>query len=272
MPHLLLPVLALAAGLRAEGCVQGAPCYSEAGIVNSASSEPGPLSANALATLYGSDLSFNTRAVAPSDMQGGRMPVKLGGVVLSVDGESAALYYVSPTQINFAVPYTAVASTVTVRVMREGRAGPAVRVAMADAAPAFFLRGEWICGSHADGTPLAPEAPADAGETVILYATGLGALLSDGSQPPSEAPSRASPLVRSAAFRAELGGRELEPKRILYAGAAPGFLGLYQINLTLPEELPETDEIRAGFEGRMSKPAHLPLRRAPAATEAQRTR
>ena len=47
---------------------------------------------------------------------------------------------------------------------------------------------------------------------------------------------------------------------ILYAGAAPGFAGLYQINLRLPENVRRNTELRIGFKDVMSPgETHLPV-------------
>jgi len=79
----------------------------------------------------------------------------------------------------------------------------------------------------------------------VLYASGLG---------PTSPPAIAYKLVQVAAqavnagdFRVWLNGAVVDPKRIFYAGLTPGFAGLYQINVQLPDNAPPNPEIRIGF-------------------------
>ena len=52
----------------------------------------------------------------------------------------------------------------------------------------------------------------------------------------------------------------MDPSAIDYAGVAPGFAGLYQINLTLPLSTGSNPEIRLQLDGASSIPGvHLPV-------------
>jgi uncharacterized protein (TIGR03437 family) len=96
-----------------------------------------------------------------------------------------------------------------------------------------------------DGSVITPKSPASPGEVVILYATGLGK-----TSPPAatgEIATGAAWLVRLADFHVTVNSRACPLEDILYAGAAPGFAGLYQINLRLPARLEPNPEIRIGF-------------------------
>jgi len=57
----------------------------------------------------------------------------------------------------------------------------------------------------------------------------------------------ASPLADLANFQVLLNGTPVNPQLILYAGDAPGFAGLFQINLELPADSPPNPEIQIGF-------------------------
>ena len=260
--------LAFAAVLQAEGCISGAPCYSEAGIVNAANNLP-ELAPNTLATIYGADLAFVTRAVTAYDISGESMPVKLGGVVIQAGSETAPLYYVSPTQVNFVVP-AYLRGSVPLQLIREGRSGPVVTLRLLDAAPALFRAGGSVAGTHAGGTPLDAVAPTRPGETIVLYATGLGDLDLPARRPSNQIPGGPALLARFSEFRVAVGARVLDPGSVLYAGAAPGFLGLYQINVTLPEDLAASpDEVRVGFPDRMSEGVELPVASKGTATDSR---
>ncbi len=51
-----------------------------------------------------------------------------------------------------------------------------------------------------------------------------------------------------------LNGVAVDPSKIDYAGVTPGYAGLFQINLTLPDDAPSNPEIRVGSGGILSVP------------------
>jgi uncharacterized protein (TIGR03437 family) len=55
-----------------------------------------------------------------------------------------------------------------------------------------------------------------------------------------------------------INGTPVDPVRILYAGVVPGYAGLYQVNLRLPDGSPPNPELRIGWTSQMS-PAQLYL-------------
>jgi len=100
------------------------------------------------------------------------------------------------------------------------------------AAPALFTFSNTGAGPgailHQDGvTPVTASNPATAGEVVVMYATGLGAV-----QPavPTGTAADGSATV-AANVSVTIGGA---PAEVQFAGLAPGFVGLYQINVKVP--------------------------------------
>jgi uncharacterized protein (TIGR03437 family) len=90
--------------------------------------------------------------------------------------------------------------------------------------------------AHADGSLVTPDAPAKAGELLVLYAYGLGATtpgMAAGDAATSAQPAVTTPLLSSEAAIATLPSTRqfLTPA---YAGLAVGFSGLYQINFFAP--------------------------------------
>jgi uncharacterized protein (TIGR03437 family) len=230
-----------------------APSYSSASIVNAASNQPASIAPGSIATLYGTDLAFVTRAITGDDLHGLQLPLTLPGTGLriAVGGLAASLYYVSPTQVNFLLPASLLPGPADITLTLDGRAGPVVRIALASAAPALFQADAvFAIATRVDGSLITKDTPAKAGDIVILYATGLGRVKPDWID--SEIATTAAVLREIAAFRVTLAGTAVDAAAILYAGVTPGFAGLYQINLRLPATLPRNPEIRIGFDGQMS--------------------
>ncbi len=231
-----------------------APVYSAESLVNAADNQPGILAPNAIATLYGKNLAYTTRALLPGDIRSGNLPTVLPGtgVRVLVGGLAANIYYVSPTQLNFLIPPNLIPGTVNLQIAIDGLAGPAVSVQLAPAAPALFQLDQWYAvATHLDGSVITSDAPARPGEFVVLYANGLGQTL-----PPivySELPTTAAPLKQIADFRVLLDGAAVDSTAIAYAGVAPGFAGLYQINLRLPQSTASNPEIRIALGDAVSK-------------------
>jgi hypothetical protein len=141
-PWWLPALLALGPVLLAgDGENRGALSYSAAGVVNAASNAPGPLAPYAIASLYGAGLAYSKRAVTEKDIRGNQLPTELDGVRVLVDGLAAPLYYVSPEQINFLIPYVTGArfpTQVKLWVTLDGRRGPEIELPLHETAPALF--------------------------------------------------------------------------------------------------------------------------------------
>lgn len=267
-------VLALGSVVWAGGDgTRGAFSYSGASIVNAASNAPGPLAPYAIASLYGTELAFSKRAVAGADIRQNQLPTELDGVRVLVGGLAAPLYYVSPEQINFLVPYILGAKFPTetsVIVARHGIRGPEVRIRLEEAAPALFqLDAETpiVTTVRKEGETdrvvvISKDEPARPGEWITLWATGLGR-----TEPAVEwpyLPGRAFQIANRLRFQVLLDGTPLDAGRIQYVGVAPGFGGLYQINLRLPGDIEGRPEIRIAV-GEAISPAglRLPVRKPP---------
>jgi uncharacterized protein (TIGR03437 family) len=246
----LLAALVLAACLCAQD--PNAPNYTAAGIVNGASFTPG-LAPNTIGSIFGTNLSWDTRALQAGDISGGVLPTSLGNVEVYFEGWPAYLYYVSPLQINFLVPSTLLPGNFQFWVDRQGTHGPIVTVTLQSVAPAMFLTSPGtVVASHLDWSLVCSDAPAAAGEIVTLWATGLGDTdpeLQDGVL--AKGPQWLSQLSQ---FDVWINGAALDPSSILYAGVAPGNAGLYQINVRLPDPLPANPEIRVALGGALSPP------------------
>jgi uncharacterized protein (TIGR03437 family) len=264
MPAARLLLLAACLFVRPRGAGQEpfVPAYSPSTIVNAASQTSGLLAPNAIATLYGSDLAYVTRGLVAGDIRGGTLPTVLSGsgVRVLLSGQPAFPYFVSPRQVNFLVPSNLKPGLFRLQLVREGRAGPEVEVRLGAAAPGLFQYEPGLAiAVRLNGALVSRESPASPGDVLILYATGLGETV----PPPraGEIAQAAAPLAATAGFELHFDGNRVAPGDVLYVGLAPGFAGLYQINVRLPQGVGQNPEVRVAAGGVFSAEAvRLPVR------------
>ena len=246
----------LALGVLAIGAAWGqAPAYSAADIVNASDYAPGPFAPNSVLSIFGTNLSWSTHVLMSSDIAGNTLPTQLNGVQVYVDGWPAPLLYVSGSQINFIVPGNEVSGDVTVRVTREAVKGPDVTVTLVEVAPGLFGVGTgYAIATHSDGSLITANSPAQGGDIVVVYATGLGRTQPNPS--PGVIPQSAAPMLWLANLTVYLDQVALPSFRIKYAGLTPFSVGLYQINIELPADVGTDPEISVAV-GAQSSPAGL---------------
>jgi uncharacterized protein (TIGR03437 family) len=90
---------------------------------------------------------------------------------------------------------------------------------------------------HLDYSLVTAEHPAAGGETLVLYLTGLGAVtpaVDDGAAGPSNPPATAKEASSITVDVFDQGGIQSFAD-VIFAGLAPGFAGVYQINFTVPK-------------------------------------
>jgi uncharacterized protein (TIGR03437 family) len=246
--------LALTAPFHATADLTGAstaPSYTVAGVVNAATQLEGPLAPNAIETIYGTNLSYETHAVTAADLQGGTLPTSMVGVEVLVNGVLANLFYVSPGQINFLIPYTITPGNASIVVVRDATAGPTVTLPLTTTTPAFFeWNGNLALAVHTTGDLITAVSPAVPGEVIILFAEGMGRTQPDILS--GELAVRATPILALAQLQILLNGAPVPSANVFYAGLAPGFSGLYQINLLLPTWLPPNPNVQIAIGSEVS--------------------
>lgn len=239
-----------------------AQSYSSATIVNAASGQP-VLAPNTFMTIYGKDFSLEPRSMAGADIQGGELPLTLPGtgVRVTVEGVPAPIWYVSPTQINFLVPSLLVPKRDAALVVTVfGRTGPEVNVNLAAESPGLFQADpETPVVVRLSGIGVTSDKPAARGDEVLLYATGLGR--TDPDTEYRQVAKEPGWLVKRGQFRVLLNGEAVADRFIRYVGVAPGFAGLYQINLVIPDNAPAFPSIQVAIGEARSQPGlRLPVR------------
>ena len=204
---------------------------SPLGVVNAASFAPPthPISGGAMLSLFGTGMANTTSAPTVTPL-----PTSLDGVTVTVNGTPAPLFFVSPGQINLQTPFTVQGPTANIIVTNNGQASPPVEVPVAATSPGIFSVQQTGFGpgivTHADFSLVTAQNPARLGEVVIIFLTGLGAV--DPSFPDGT-PGPVSPLSQTTDpnISVQFGG---ETGTVLFSGAAPGFVGLYQLNVQIP--------------------------------------
>ena len=248
-------LLMVSAAGQAAAQVSTGPYYTVQSIVHAATQTPEALAPNTIATIYGTNLSYSTASAGNLPI-GQVLPTELGGVTVIAGGYIANLFYVSPTQINFLIPYFLIPGNITVFVARNGVAGPQVPIHLNSTAPGGFQWNGYIIGTHLDGRLISPDAPASAGEIIVIYFAGLGRVSPDTTSG-RLAPS-AAPIVALSQTQVLLSGVACPQSSLLYVGLAPGFAGLYQINLKVPPFAPANPEFRVQVGNQISPPG-IPL-------------
>jgi len=210
------------------------PVISPGRVVNGAS-YLGAISPGSLAAVFGNNLADGVHATQKPD---GSFPASAAGVTVSVNGVNAPLIYVSPTQINFQIPWeTAPGLAVPVKVTWNGVDSNVEPVTIAaTASPSFFLSEfvngvAWVTGGVADGcaTPVT-ECTVKPGSIYQLWANGLGPKTSP-LQNGVPAPAAALQVPGGpSSCQLTIGG---QPATVLYCGVAPGEI-IDQINFTYP--------------------------------------
>ena len=179
------------------------------------------------AAVYGTGLSPAT-ATAPRNRF--PLPLSLAGVSATVNGVSAPLYFISPSQINFQIPYEVSAGPALVAVNNNG-AIASFFIDVAVTAPGLYV-------SAIDNTSGAAVQSAKRGQILLLFMTGEGdatPTLATGATPsstitdPTKLPHPRLPVVVT------VGG---VPANVLFAGIPNGVAGLTQVDITMPAETP----------------------------------
>ncbi len=194
------PLLALAVGPQEASFTAGA-------VVNAATFTSG-IAPGGIMALFGTGLSA-TGSVPTVDM----------------DGTIATVLWASAFQINAQVPPDIAPGVHTLRV-RSAYGAAQQSVSVSAVAPAIFMMASPSAGAvlNQDFSMNGPANPLPRGQVLLVYATGLGAVTKQGQL-----------SVTAAPVTALINGQELA---VDFAGLAPGYVGLYQVNVRIPAATP----------------------------------
>jgi uncharacterized protein (TIGR03437 family) len=219
------------------GSALGSPQITASGVTNAASFASGSLVPGSIATVFGANLAscgVNSASSYP-------LPTQLGNVSVMLNGAAAPLFAMinvagaGQQQINFQVPWSLSGqASASLQVVNNGAASNSVSVPVVSAEPGIFTysAGGTTYGAilHANYVLADTAHPAVAGETLLIYCTGLGAV----SLPQSSGVAASAVVSTTVMPAVTIGGVKAT---ISYSGLAPGFAGLYQINANVPAGL-----------------------------------
>ncbi len=136
--------------------------------------------------------------------EGGQTQVLVNGNL------NATVFAATANQVNFALPGNARIGSARVEVVRDGVRSPEAMFWVTEAAPAAF-----VAQNFDDGELNRLSKPVKAGRPLVVYLTGVG-------------------VNRQLPWEVRINGQSAER---LFLGATPGFIGLAQANLVVPEAI-----------------------------------
>ncbi len=172
-----------------------------------------------------------------------------------MNGLAVPIFYVDANQVNVQVPFEISAGQVTVQVVRDNTPGNRVTAVVDSMSPRLFPLRQLplapdgspygVVINNSDGTLAVPSNlgvgghPAKPGDVIIIYALGLGPVtpfVATGAAAPAREPLARTSNPIQVSFGSLASG--IPPVTPTYAGLAPGYAGLYQINVAIPLNVP----------------------------------
>jgi uncharacterized protein (TIGR03437 family) len=217
-------------------------------IVNGASFAVGTaLAPGSIASVFGSNLAATVDRAAQLPL-----PTVLADSQSDISERAAPLFYASPAQVNVQIPWESEATpqgTLTVSV-RDDDSSP-VSFALTTYSPGIFSVDSSGSGQGAilNANTASLAAPADAfpgsrpaqrGDYISIFCTGLGPV---AEHPPTGTPA-SGPTSTTATPAVLVGGASAA---VSYSGLAPGFVGLYQVDVQVPFGSVEGDSVPVGL-------------------------
>jgi uncharacterized protein (TIGR03437 family) len=197
-----------------------------ASVLNGASFANQPVAPGSLITIFGTFPGTTTASAS-----GIPLPDSLGGASVTINGNPVPLNFVNATQINTQVPWDTAPGPATAVVTSGGFAASPFQFNVAATNPGIFTYGTNLAVAQNDNYSVnGPSSPAKVGGFVIVYMTGGGAV-----KPPIQTGdgTPAAPVSYvTADASATIGGKAAD---ILFLGMAPGFVGVGQADVKIPD-------------------------------------
>jgi uncharacterized protein (TIGR03437 family) len=236
----------------------GQPLIFTGGIVNAANGATEPVAQGDVAAIYGSQFApVGTFAVNASTP----LATTLAGTQVLVNNVPAPLYFVSPGQINFQIPYGASTTQLsTVQVVAGSTPGNIRSLTVGAIEPRLlpgFISGYGAIVNGTDNSLTFPTGtavpgftthPAKPGDTIVIYAIGFGQTTPpavEGQAAPGTAPLESIGNV-TVTFGGGFNGSSVSAKPT-FVGLTPTLVGLYQVNVVVPATVSVGPQIAASM-------------------------
>ncbi len=198
-----------------------------------------------IATIYRQGPEFTDQTVSFNELPNPvPLPRELADVQVMVNDVAAPLYFVSPGQINFLVPSsTAVNTTAEIQVLRAstGQIFASSTVTVVPVSPGLFTNdgsgGGQVAALNEDNSRNGPTNALPRGRVIQLFGTGQGVIA--GAPPDGEVATGAiETAARPRVFVNTQAAGGLVECTVTYSGLAPGLVGVWQVNATVPATTP----------------------------------
>lgn len=218
--------------------------YQAQASVNGANQQNFNLAPGMIVSMYSQGGVFADNTVVASTPA---LPRELADTQVLFDDQPVPLYFVSPNQINYQVPWSArpgSVADVTVVKRSTGQVMASSFVRIDTVSPGFFTatangRGQ-VSALNQDNTVNSITNPIARGQVIQLYGTGVGAV---SNTPGDGQPSPGGPLAEGQRPDVVINGRTVPASDVLFSGLAPGFVGLWQLNVRIPDFVPPGNAI-----------------------------
>ena len=208
------------------------------GFVNSASYTPEWVPGSA-GSIFGVGLTEGVSGVVNANTF--PFPITLQGVRVLVNGVPAPITAIvnvnGQEQINIQVPFeTPAPATITVTIENNGTSKSFPGIRTVPVQPAIFEliqdAARFAAAAHLNGTLVTPQNPANPGETISLFLTGMGPIV------PAVDTNVAGPIPAPLTLAEPLVIFGTRNAVVLGSAYAPTFVTLYQINVVVPPDTP----------------------------------
>jgi uncharacterized protein (TIGR03437 family) len=193
-----------------------------------------------LVSIFGDALVFGIELASALPLK-----TQMQGVVLTLGERPLPLLYTSPSQVNAMLPYGLTPGvTYQLIAFRDNQISVPQSITVAAAEPAIFTtdssgKGQgdiFVYRSATEQILAAPGQPAKAGDILIIYCAGLGAV-----DPPIDAGIAVDRLIQTAnPVGLTIDGVQAQ---VLFSGLTGGLTGLYQVNAKMPDVVTPGDAV-----------------------------
>jgi uncharacterized protein (TIGR03437 family) len=193
--------------------------------------------------IYGSNLAADTRSWTQSDFSGVNAPTSLDGTSVTVGGQPAFIDYISPGQVNAQVPSNIGTGSQQIILTTGAGSSTPYTVSVNSTQPGLLAPASFKIGGRQYAAALFPDGAtyvlppgtiagvasrrAQPGDTITLYGIGFGPVVPDIPAGQIVGQSNTLAATLQVEFGTALGD-------VAFSGLAPGAVGLYQFNVTVP--------------------------------------